>query len=285
MDKSRGLSLSRVFEIFLLCEGSGRARRLMFFSLSKLGGFFVQPSNFLIIVSLFGAVLMWTRFRRAGQRILVGSILALVVCGFLPIGNWLLRPLEQRFPPWGEKHGAPDGIIVLGGVISYGTSAARPYPGINDAAERITVVSKLAQQFPKARLIYSGGSEADTAADLLEAFGISRSRIEVELQSRNTIENAIFTKGIAEPRPGQRWLLVTSAFHMPRAVGVFRQLGFPVEAYPVDWRTPGPEDDLIPFGSLADGLRQVDLAIHEWSGLIAYRLTGKTSALFPAPVE
>jgi uncharacterized SAM-binding protein YcdF (DUF218 family) len=257
----------------------------MFFSLSKLGGFLVQPSNFLIILSLFGAILTWTRFHRGGQRILVGSILVLAVCGFSPIGNWLLRPLEQRFPPWEEEHGAPDGIIVLGGVISHGTSAARPYPGINDAAERITVVSKLARQFPKARLIYSGGGEANTAADLLESFGISRSRIEVELQSRNTIENAIFTKGIAEPKPGQRWLLITSAFHMPRAIGVFRQLGFLVEAYPVDWRATGPEDDLIAFGSSADGLRQVDLAFHEWSGLIAYRLAGKTSALFPAPVE
>ena len=213
----------------------------MFFSLSKLGGFLVQPSNFLIIGSLLGVVLLRTRFRRGGQRILVGSVLVLAVCGLLPIGNWLLRPLEQRFPPWTEEHGAPDGIIVLGGVISHGTSAARPYPGINDAAERITVVSKLAQQFPNARLIYSGGSEANTASDLLEAFGISRSRIEVELQSRNTIENAYFTKGIAEPRAGQRWLLVTSAFHMPRAIGVFRQLGFSVKAYPVDWRASVPK--------------------------------------------
>ena len=142
----------------------------MFFSFSKLGGFLVQPSNFLIIASLLGIILMRTRFRRGGQRILVGSVLVLAVCGFSPIGNWLLRPLEQRFPPWDEEYGAPDGIIVLGGVISHGTSAARPYPGINDAAERITVVSKLAKQFPNARLIYSGGSEANTAADLLELF-------------------------------------------------------------------------------------------------------------------
>ena len=142
----------------------------MFFSLSKLGGFLVQPSNFLIVAGLLGVILMRTRFRRGGLRILVGSVLVLAVCGLLPIGNWLLRPLEQRFPPWDEEHGAPDGIIVLGGVISHGTSAARPYPGINDAAERITVLSKLAKQFPNARLIYSGGSEANTASDLLEIF-------------------------------------------------------------------------------------------------------------------
>jgi uncharacterized SAM-binding protein YcdF (DUF218 family) len=257
----------------------------MFFALSKLVGFFVQPSNVLIIVALFGVILTQTRFSRGGQRILIGSILMLAVCGFSPVGNWMLAPLEQRFPPWHEEHGAPDGLIVLGGVISHGSSTARPYPGINDAAERITVVSKLARQFPKARLIYSGDGEANTAAELFETFGICRSRIEVERRSRNTIENAIFTKEIAQPKQGERWLVVTSAFHMPRAIGVFRQLGFPVEAYPVDWRTPAPEDDLIPFASLAEGLRQVDLAFHEWAGLIAYRVTGKTSALFPAPVE
>jgi uncharacterized SAM-binding protein YcdF (DUF218 family) len=255
----------------------------MFFALSKLVGFFVQPSNMLIAVGLLGVLVTQTRFSRGGHRILIGSILMLAVCGFSPIGNWTLRSLEQRFPPWDEKHGAPEGIIVLGGVISYGTSMARPYPGINDAAERITVVSKLAQQFPNARLIYSGGGEANTAAELFETFGISRSRIELELRSRNTIENAVFTKEIAKPKPGERWLLITSAFHMPRAIGVFRQLGFPVEAYPVDWRTPAPEDDLTPFVSLADGLRQIDLGFHEWTGLIAYRLTGNTSALFPEP--
>ena len=106
----------------------------MFFALSKLVGFFVQPSNMLIAIGLLGVLVTQTRFSRGGQRILIGSILMLAVCGFSPIGNWTLRSLEQRFPPWDEKHGAPDGIIVLGGVISYGTSMARPYPGINDAA-------------------------------------------------------------------------------------------------------------------------------------------------------
>jgi uncharacterized SAM-binding protein YcdF (DUF218 family) len=256
----------------------------MFFALSKLVGFFVQPSNMLIAVGLLGVIATQTRFSRAGQRLLVGSVLTLAVFGFSPIGNWILRPLEQRFPPWDEELGAPDGIIVLGGVISYAATTAYPYPGINDAAERITVVSKLAKQFPNTRLIYSGGSEANTAAELFETFGIPRSRIELELRSRNTIENALFTKEIAKPKSGERWLLVTSAFHMPRAIGVFRQLGFPVEAYPVDWRTPAPEDDPTLF-VLTDGLRRTDLGFHEWTGLIAYRITGKTVALFPAPAE
>jgi uncharacterized SAM-binding protein YcdF (DUF218 family) len=157
----------------------------MFFALSKLLGFFAQPSNMLITVALFGVIVTQTRFSRGGQRILVGSILVLAACGFSPIGNLMLRPLEQRFPPWDGEHGAPDGIIVLGGVISHGSSTARPYPGINEAAERITVVSELARQFPNARLIYSGGREANAAAQLFETFGICRSCVELERRSRN----------------------------------------------------------------------------------------------------
>ena len=128
-----------------------------------------------------------------------------------------------------------------------------------------------------------GGIEADYAVDLFESLGIPRGRIETERQSRNTIENAELSKALAKPKPGERWLLVTSAYHMPRSIGVFRRVGFPVEAYPVDWRTRGPIDLAIPFESITAGLRRTDTAVHEWIGLFAYWLSGRTSALFPAP--
>jgi uncharacterized SAM-binding protein YcdF (DUF218 family) len=119
--------------------------------------------------------------------------------------------------------------------------------------------------------------------DELEALGVAHNRITAEEQSRNTIENAVFSRLVAQPKPGERWLLVTSAYHMPRAVAAFRAAGFPVEAYPVDWRTRGPIDALTPFGSLSDGLQRTDAAVHEWIGLLAYRLSGRTKELFPAP--
>ena len=93
----------------------------------------------------------------------------------------------------------------------------------------------------------------------------------------------LFSRLLANPKPGERWLLVTSAYHMPRAMAAFRAVGFPVEAYPVDWRTRGPMDASRPFSSLAEGLRRTDAAVHEWIGLIAYRLGGQTAELFPAP--
>jgi uncharacterized SAM-binding protein YcdF (DUF218 family) len=117
----------------------------------------------------------------------------------------------------------------------------------------------------------------------LEALGVAHDRITAEEQSRNTIENAVFSRLLADPKPGQRWLLVTSASHMPRAIATFRAAGFAVEAYPVDWHTKGRHDTAELFGSPAGGLAMTDYAVHEWVGLAVYWLTGKTSELFPAP--
>jgi len=118
---------------------------------------------------------------------------------------------------------------------------------------------------------------------VFKSLGIPASRITLEKQSRNTIENAVYSKTLAQPKPGERWLLVTSALHMPRAIGAFRQAGFAVEAYPVDYQTSGWEDVLNVVGGLSGGLSGTDKAMHEWIGLIAYRITGKTSELFPGP--
>src|SRR5436189_176106 len=118
------------------------------------------------------------------------------------------------------------------------------------------------------------------AARLFESFGIAKERIILEGKSRDTEENARFTKELLQPKPGERWLLVTSAHHMPRSVGVFRAAGFPVEALPVDYRTRGAADILRPFSTLGDGLRRTDTAMREWVGLAIYRMVGRTEALF-----
>jgi uncharacterized SAM-binding protein YcdF (DUF218 family) len=118
---------------------------------------------------------------------------------------------------------------------------------------------------------------------LWERLGVAPGRIIAEDRSRTTAENAVFTKALIEPKPSERWLLVTSAHHMPRAIGAFRQAGFPVEAYPVDWRTRGPVDFVRAFSSLGDGLRRTDTAMREWVGLLVYWLTGRSTELFPRP--
>ena len=263
----------------------------MFFFLSKTAAYLLLPSNLFITLGLAGFALRFTRWRRAGARIALGSIFILLAFAFLPIGSVLMNELEQRFPAWDATRGAPDGIIILGGSIDPSLSLDRGSPAVVTAAGRIIAMAKLARQFPSARIIYSGGNgslipgkpaEADFIYPLLDAFGVPRARVLLETRSRNTEENAVFAKAIANPKPGEHWLLVTSAWHMPRAVGCFRRIGFPVEAYPTDWQTRG-DVRLVPSLEPAKNLVSTDNAVHEWLGLLAYRLSGRTSELLPGP--
>jgi uncharacterized SAM-binding protein YcdF (DUF218 family) len=264
----------------------------LFFVLSKTIGVALLPANFLIGIGLVGVILLASRWAALGRRLMLASIVLLIICGFSPLGSWVLYPLEQRFPPWDASHGAPDGILVLGGAIAPERSEARGLAVFTDSADRIIATAELAHRYPNARIVFSGGSanlisgdarEADYAGAVFEGLGIARERLTIERRSRNTLENAEFSKALVAPKSGERWLLVTSAFHMPRSVGLFRKAGFKVEPYPVDWRTGG-RADLWKFGTNLDrGLTHLDIGIREWIGLAAYRVTGKTDEFLPSP--
>jgi len=266
----------------------------LFFVLSKTLGVMLLPTNFLIALGMAGVILLVTRLAALGRRLLVASVGLLAICGFSPLGKFLLYPLEQRFPPWDAAQGPPDGIIVLGGAIDPDMSVAHDTAVIRTAPDRMIAAAALARRYPKVRIVFSGGSanliandarEADFATDIFEGLGVNKSRLTLERRSRNTYENAEFSKAIAAPKAGERWLLVTSAFHMPRSIGLFRKVGFAVQPYPVDWRVGG-RADLLSFTSFAgDGLARTDTGLREWLGLIAYRLTGRTSELLPGPAK
>lgn len=264
----------------------------MFFVLSKVLGFFTSPSNIVAVLCVAGLVLQATRFARAGRRTLALGVVLLLLFGYSPLGNVLLLPLSERFPAWQANGRTPDGIIVLGGAIDPDVSAARNSLETDASAERIIGMLELARQYPHARIVYSGGSgslvhgnvaEAPIAGALLQRFGVAPDRIVTEGESRTTAENAVFTRRRVQPKPGELWLLVTSAAHMPRSIGAFRKAGFDVEAYPVDWRTRGWADAAAPFSILSWGLARSDVAVHEWAGLIAYWASGRSSELFPGP--
>jgi uncharacterized SAM-binding protein YcdF (DUF218 family) len=267
----------------------------LFFVLSKTLGVMALPTNLLIGLGLVGALLLATRLAAAGRKIMIASIVLLAVCAFSPLGNFLLYPLESRFPPWDAARGAPDGIVVLGGPIDPDLSIAHNTPVIRSAADRIVAAVALAHRYPNARIIFSGGSadliandarEADYAGQIFAGLGIAKDRLIMERASRNTYENAVFSKAIASPKDGERWLLVTSAYHMPRAVGLFRKVGFAVEPYPVDWRVGSDAAGILSFSNVAvDGLGRTDVAVREWIGLVAYRVVGRTGALFPGPTN
>lgn len=265
----------------------------MFFYTSKLVWFLVQPSS---LVFLALALAWWKLSRgvhKTTSRLLAGG-LAIGLAAISPVPNLLILPLEQRFER-ADLTGPPiTGVVVLGGGEDAGIALKRHTHALNEAGERISEAVALARVLPKARIVFSGGTaalfpgsdiEARAVRDMLISMGVAEARITLEDRSRDTWENAVFTKGVVTPQAGERWLLLTSAWHMPRAMGVFRAAGFPVEPWPVDYRTSGWGDAVMFFYSPADGLRRLELVAKEYAGLIAYRLNGRSSSLFPGPCE
>ena len=266
----------------------------MFFLLAKVLWFLLQPSSLMVVAVLAGTVLAATRWRRLGRGLLWGAAIAFLICGLSPLGDVLIQPLEDRFPRAEIDRLGPSitGIIVLGGGEDQRAAGSPQLAALNEAAERYTEAVVLARRLPDARLIFSGGSgallatgptEAETAGRLFEALGVASDRITLESKSRDTYENAQFTARILSPTPNQRWLLVTSAWHMPRAMGCFRRAGFAVEAWPVDYRTPRRLDMTRIHNSVPEGLRRIDFVTREYVGLVIYYLTGRTDALMPGP--
>jgi uncharacterized SAM-binding protein YcdF (DUF218 family) len=264
----------------------------MFFYLAKILWFFAQPSGLLLLLLLMGTVLLQAGRDRLGRRLIVASAGLMLFGGWLPVSNWLMLPLEQRFSR-ADLTGEVDGIVVLGGAEETRIWVERAAHGLNEAGERFTEAIALARRYPKAKVAFTGGAiellgaskvGADAARAIFADLGLAEGdRLLLERKARDTWENAVFVKALAHPNAGERWLLVTSAWHMPRAIGAFRKAGFPVEPWPVDYRTASPWDALRPFEAPADGLKRFDIALHEWIGLAVYFVSGRTSALFPGP--
>jgi uncharacterized SAM-binding protein YcdF (DUF218 family) len=265
----------------------------VFYYASKIAWFFATPSNLLLSLILLGLILaLFRRPRRFGIALSLIVTLATIGLGLLPIASYILHPLEERFPPFRDDGRPVDGIILLGGSVEAADSASRGTIVANESAERLLDTIQLAHRYPNARVLISGGggtvfgdgeAESPIIAGYLKSVGISSSRILIEDRSRTTAENAVFSREVAKPQEGERWLLVTSAWHMPRAVGVFEKAGFPVVPYPVDFRTGGGSRIHRPFAFVSEGLRRLDLGTKEWAGLIGYYATGRTTALFPGP--
>lgn len=262
----------------------------MYFFLSKTLGTLLLPTNLAFFAGAIGLVLMVIRKGKLGSRLLIGSFLVLLVTAVSPLGYALLLPLENRFPARSGSGRPPQGIIVLGGGLRTDVSASRGVPVAGFGIDRIIYAAKLARDFPQAKIIYSGGSsnlydndarEADYASQVLESLNVSKDRIVIDRLARNTLENANFVRSLVGAQSDQRWLLVTSAYHMPRAVGLFRKAGLAVDPVPVGWLT-GDASDLFRFTTGFEGIFRVNIAAREWIGLLAARLTGQTSEILPS---
>jgi uncharacterized SAM-binding protein YcdF (DUF218 family) len=258
------------------------------FELAKIYLFLAHPARLAFVALLVGVVLLFTRRKRAGRNLLAGIVACGLFLSFVPVGDWLIAQLERRFPRLHPLPSQIDGIVLLGGEINQQLTLANGQPVIGRGASRLLAFADLARRYPEARLIFSGGSgqlfdqtttEAQAMPITLRAIGLDPARVEFEAQSRNTHENAAYSKQIAVPKPGETWVVVTSAFHVPRTIGAFRQVGFPVLPYAVDYN--GIEFDWnITFDS---GYSSLALPLKEFAGLAVYRILGYTDALFPAP--
>ncbi|PZV36185.1 YdcF family protein [Mesorhizobium kowhaii] len=263
----------------------------MFFYLSKIFWFFIQPLNLTIFLLLAGLLAAMIGRRRLAATGSVLAFLILALSAWTSLGAMMLNPLEERFarPSLPQR---VDGIVVLGGGFEGAINLVRGGYELNSGGDRMVETAILARRFPTAKVVVSGGTgelflegegDAATAPRLLTALGVAADRLILENKSRNTYENAVFTKALVTPKPGETWLLVTSAFHMPRAKALFDKAGFATIPWPVDYRTTGREGIGLFRDNPADSLQATTMAIREWIGLFAYWLSGRIDQPFPGP--
>lgn len=241
-----------------------------------------QPSNTILFLIALGALLLPWRQRLGAWMLGIGIVL-FTAGGMLPVGKALIRPLEDAVP-YTPLTAPPDAIIVLGGFIESRAGGAVPF-NLNDNADRLTAAASLAHRYPGVPVVVSEGANdpADTpgavyAADWLASVGVPRDQIVVEPRAQSTWDNAVFSKALIHPKPDGRYLVVTSAWHMPRSLAIFRAAGWPEPIpYPVD-----PMSGVGPFWwtlnySVSEGLVDLDLAAREWSAIAWYGVRGRLS--------
>jgi len=263
----------------------------MFFVAAKVLWFAFQPSSVLAVCLAAGLLSVSSGRVEAGKSWLIAAV-SLVVIAVSPIPQLMTLVLEQRFERADLDAGPVTGILLLGGGEEAPVVSRRHVHAINEAGERLTETVALSRRLPMARIVAVGGSgrltpqklaESGAMGQMLLSLGVDATRLEVEGKSRDTWENAQFARDLVQPKAGERWLLVTSAWHMPRAMGAFRKTGFAVEPWPVDYRTVGWEGIYVAYSSFSEGLARLDVTSREYVGLLVSWLNGRSSALFPAP--
>ena len=261
----------------------------LFFIASKVIWLLISPDNLILIFIILSLFLLYIGKQKLAKHILSTVTVLLITLSFLPVGEWLLYPLESRFqnnPVLPEKI---DGIIVLSGAEDTERSYLWKQVELGSAAERDFSFLTLARKYPNAKLVFTGGTgslmnqeykAADVAKILFEQQGIDSTKITFERESRNTYENVIYSKNIVNPIKNENWILITTAWHMPRSVGIFCKTGWPVTPYPVDHQTKKGKIFRVNY-DLLNNLSLLKTSIKEWVGLLAYYLTGKTTSFVP----
>lgn len=259
----------------------------VFFISSKIAWALISPGSLIVILGVSAWAALMLKWQRLSRGLLASCALLLLLIGCFPVGEWLITPLENRFTSSAALPQDVDGIIVLSGAISPQRSSIWQQPEMDNASERLTNFLYLASLYPDTQLVFSGGTGAVTAQEfkaaemarvLFDQLGLAERAIVYESESRNTAENVRNSKELVTPAADENWLLVTSAFHMPRSVGVFCQQRWPVQAYPVDHYSQKGNLLRLEF-RFSDNLAVLETAMREWIGLLAYRISGRTDRL------
>lgn len=253
----------------------------MFFTASKLFWLVAAPSHLLFFATVLALVFLLLGRMREGRAFALIAALLLLVFGILPVHTVLTRALENQYarPAYPAR---VDGVVVLGNGERADIVRSRGTEGSGQQDARMLAAFALARRYPDARVVFSGGSgalgshgdhaEADAARFVFDEIGLDPRRLVLERRSRNTAENLAFSRALVNPKPGETWLLATSASHMPRAMAESARQGWVMTAWPTDYATtPGGYGGYLEIGG---NLAQSDWAVHEWIGLLAYRLKG-----------
>ena len=263
----------------------------MFFILSKTLGLFLEPLIIPYFCLMCAVLAFWRRRRFLGRFFVTIAILLPLLYGVIPLSSQPLRFIENHTKPADLTDRQIDGIIVLGGFTGDGVVAeSRGQASLGSAAERFTAALQWHQKFPSKPLVFSGfsgrlvpngASEADIVKQLLGDLAIDQTYILFENKSRNTYENALYSFDLMAPTPGSHWILITSAAHMPRAIGSFRAVGWSgILGYPVDYQTP--ETGFSRNWDIGHGTGLIGNALHEYVGLLVYWLSGRSTAFLPS---
>lgn len=263
----------------------------LFFMLSKLVWAFLSPGNLIILALFVGMIfLIFNSFSKAKKILVPTALISFLIMAY-PVSDYLMQPLENRFSKPEVLPDQIDGIIVLGGGEDLKRSLSWQVAELGLGGDRYIGAASLASYYPQAPVIFTGGSglmslqntegEGAIARQLLTTIGINEQRLIIESMSRNTYENFKYTKALL-PNEDGTYLLVTSAFHMPRSVGIARMQGIKVVPFPVDYRTDSENYRTVGF-DFNRHLTTLEAGWREWIGLTAYYFTGKTADWFPKP--
>ncbi len=261
----------------------------MFFGLSKIFWTLVQPLNALCLLALLGAV-MRIKWDIQGQRLVNFALIAILANGVLPDGPLLVTWLERQYPTPTELPAKIDGIILLGGAFEAHLTKKTGHIVANDQVDRAFCFVELAKKHPEAKLVYSGGAgdimnpdamEGDDARAFFKLVGLGDRKFIYEEKSRNTYENVLYSMEMTDPKRKEKWVVATSAYHMPRSMGIFKAFQWPIIPYQCDPRTNGTYNVLNRLPNITGNFVMLNIALKEIIGNVAYYLTGKSAYLLP----